>query len=35
VPDAQNAGDKRLGVADYVLSSLNDFDEALWGAINS
>jgi HAD superfamily hydrolase (TIGR01509 family) len=27
VPDEEVAGDKRLGIADYVLSSLKDFDE--------
>ncbi len=30
VPGAAIAGDKRLGIADYVLPSLAAFDEALW-----
>lgn len=33
VPDESVAGDKRLGIADYVLSSLAEFDEALWQEI--
>lgn len=30
VPDAAIAGDKRLGIADYILPSLARFDETLW-----
>lgn len=33
VPDPAIAADRRLGIADYVLPSLNDFDEALWQEI--
>ena len=35
VPDAAIAADKRLGIADYLLPSLSDFDEALWQEISS
>ena len=34
VPDAAIAGDKRLGISDHVLPSLNDFDELLWQSLN-
>lgn len=34
VPDADVAGDKRLGIADYVLGSLTEFDEELWETVN-
>jgi len=35
VPDDEVAGDKRLGIADYVLPSLAEFDETLWKTVNS
>ena len=33
VPDEDVAADKRLGLADYILPSLTEFDEALWQEI--
>lgn len=34
VPDKAHLGDKRLGIADFVLRSLAEFDEIIWGAVN-
>jgi mannitol-1-/sugar-/sorbitol-6-/2-deoxyglucose-6-phosphatase len=34
VPHAVTGADKRLGIADYVLPSLHDFDETLWQSLN-
>ncbi len=34
VPAPEIIDDKRLGIADIVLPSLNDFDEALWLSLN-
>ena len=33
VPDESVAADKRLGIADYILPSLTDFNEAFWEKI--
>jgi beta-phosphoglucomutase-like phosphatase (HAD superfamily) len=35
VPDEEVAGDRRLGIADYVLGSLAEFDQGLWELVNS
>ncbi len=34
VPDEDVSGDKRLGIADWVLGSLRKFDEEMWKTIN-
>ena len=35
VPDKEHRIDKRLGISDVVIDSLNEINESLWKQVNS